>query len=105
MKVPMLAAFCPLRPRHPLRLCGSSNSAPSGCTAAPACVCHRDDGRGLVTCRCALTRPLDESLMNFASTALLTMAMSTDAFAATVSKSTALQKPRRSEALRTGATR
>ncbi len=41
--------------------------------------------------------------MNFASTALLAMAMSTDAFAAAVGKGTALQKPRWSEALRTGA--
>ena len=41
--------------------------------------------------------------MNFASTALLALAMSTDAFAAAVGKGTALQKPRWSEALRTGA--
>ncbi|CAN7737756.1 manganese efflux pump MntP [Pseudorhodoferax sp. LjRoot39] len=41
--------------------------------------------------------------MNLASTALLAMAMSTDAFAAAVGKGTALQKPRWSEALRTGA--
>jgi putative Mn2+ efflux pump MntP len=41
--------------------------------------------------------------MNFASTALLAVAMSTDAFAAAVGKGTALQKPRWSEALRTGA--
>jgi len=41
--------------------------------------------------------------MNFLSTALLALAMSTDAFAAAVGKGTALQKPRWSEALRTGA--
>lgn len=41
--------------------------------------------------------------MNFASTALLALAMSTDAFAAAVGKGTALRKPRWSEALRTGA--
>jgi len=40
--------------------------------------------------------------MNVASTALLALAMSTDAFAAAVGKGTALQKPRWSEALRTG---
>ena len=41
--------------------------------------------------------------MNLASTALLALAMSTGAFAAAVGKGTALQKPRWSEALRTGA--
>lgn len=41
--------------------------------------------------------------MNLVSTALLALAMSTDAFAAAVGKGTALQKPRWSEALRTGA--
>jgi putative Mn2+ efflux pump MntP len=41
--------------------------------------------------------------MNLASTALLALAMSTDAFAAAVGKGTALQRPRWSEALRTGA--
>jgi len=41
--------------------------------------------------------------MNFFSIALLALAMSTDAFAAAVGKGTALQKPRWSEALRTGA--
>lgn len=40
--------------------------------------------------------------MNFASIALLALAMSTDAFAAAVVKGTALQNPRLSEALRTG---
>ena len=40
--------------------------------------------------------------MNFISIALLSLAMSTDAFAAAVGKGTALQKPRWSEALRTG---
>jgi len=40
--------------------------------------------------------------MNLASTAVLALAMSTDAFAAAVIKGTALQKPRWSEALRTG---
>jgi len=40
--------------------------------------------------------------MNVASTALLALAMSTDAFAAAVGKGTALRKPRWSEALRTG---
>ena len=41
--------------------------------------------------------------MNVASTALLALAMSTDAFAAAVGKGAALQKPRWREALRTGA--
>lgn len=40
--------------------------------------------------------------MNFAATILLALAMSADAFAAAVGKGTALQKPRWSEALRTG---
>lgn len=40
--------------------------------------------------------------MNFASTALLAFAMSTDAFAAAVGKGAALHQPRFSEALRTG---
>lgn len=52
----------------------------------------------------ALARPYnDVPTMNFASTALLALAMSTDAFAAAVGKGSALQKPRWSEALRTGA--
>ena len=41
--------------------------------------------------------------MNLASTALLALAMSTDAFAAAVGKGTALHRPRWAEALRTGA--
>ncbi len=41
--------------------------------------------------------------MNLASTLLLAVAMSTDAFAAAVGKGSALQKPRWREALRTGA--
>ena len=41
--------------------------------------------------------------MNPASVALLALAMSTDAFAAAIGKGIALQKPRWSEALRTGA--
>lgn len=41
--------------------------------------------------------------MNFASTVLLALAMSTDAFAAAIGKGTALHQPRWSEALRTGA--
>ena len=40
--------------------------------------------------------------MNLASTALLSLAMSTDAFAAAVGKGSALHRPRWSEALRTG---
>ncbi len=40
--------------------------------------------------------------MNLASTALLSLAMSTDAFAAAIGKGTALQNPRWREALRTG---
>jgi len=40
--------------------------------------------------------------MNFISIVLLALAMSTDAFAAAVGKGTALQKPKWSEALRTG---
>lgn len=52
----------------------------------------------------ALARPHNDSpTMNLASTALLALAMSTDAFAAAVGKGSALQKPRWSEALRTGA--
>jgi putative Mn2+ efflux pump MntP len=41
--------------------------------------------------------------MNLVTIALLSLAMSTDAFAAAVGKGTALQQPRWSEALRTGA--
>jgi putative Mn2+ efflux pump MntP len=41
--------------------------------------------------------------MNFTSIALLSLAMSTDAFAAAVGKGTALQNPQWREALRTGA--
>ena len=41
--------------------------------------------------------------MNLASTALLALAMSSDAFAAAIGKGTALHRPRWSEALRTGA--
>lgn len=41
--------------------------------------------------------------MNFVSIALIAVAMSTDAFAAAVSKGAALHKPRLREALRTGA--
>jgi putative Mn2+ efflux pump MntP len=40
--------------------------------------------------------------MNFAATVALSLAMSTDAFAAAVGKGAALQRPRLSEALRTG---
>jgi putative Mn2+ efflux pump MntP len=40
--------------------------------------------------------------MNFAATAALALAMSTDAFAAAVSKGAALQRPQIKEALRTG---
>lgn len=40
--------------------------------------------------------------MNFVSTMILALAMSTDAFAAAVGKGTALRNPRISEALRTG---
>lgn len=40
--------------------------------------------------------------MNFFSTALIALAMSTDAFAAAVGKGAALHKPRLQEALRTG---
>ena len=43
------------------------------------------------------------STMNFASIALLALAMSTDAFAAAVGKGPALDQPKWSEALRTGA--
>jgi putative Mn2+ efflux pump MntP len=41
--------------------------------------------------------------MSFLSIALLSLAMSTDAFAAAIGKGTALERPRWSEALRTGA--
>ncbi|MBV7482817.1 manganese efflux pump MntP [Bordetella sp. BOR01] len=40
--------------------------------------------------------------MNFVSTMILALAMSTDAFAAAVGKGTALRKPKLSDALRTG---
>ena len=40
--------------------------------------------------------------MNFVSTLVIALAMSTDAFAAAISKGVALRKPRFSEALRTG---
>ncbi|MDB5796264.1 MAG: hypothetical protein JWP36_166 [Paucimonas sp.] len=40
--------------------------------------------------------------MNFAATALLSLAMSTDAFAAAIGKGAALQRPRLIEAIRTG---
>lgn len=40
--------------------------------------------------------------MNFAATALLSLAMSTDAFAAAVGKGAALHRPHLREALRTG---
>ena len=40
--------------------------------------------------------------MNFVSTMVLALAMSTDAFAASVSKGAVLHKPRITEALRTG---
>ncbi len=40
--------------------------------------------------------------MDFGSTALLALAMSTDAFAAAIGKGTALERPRWAEALRTG---
>ncbi|WP_258332273.1 manganese efflux pump MntP [Nitrosomonas eutropha] len=44
----------------------------------------------------------NHSRMNFFSTMILALAMSTDAFAAAVGKGTALRNPRLSEALRTG---
>ena len=57
--------------------------------------------RAVMTRLCA--RPARKRLpMNFISIALLSLAMSTDAFAAAVGKGTALQAPRWSEALRTG---
>lgn len=46
---------------------------------------------------------LHQDPMNFTATALLALAMSTDAFAAAVGKGAALHKPRLGEALRTGA--
>ena len=53
---------------------------------------------------CRSARPARNALpMNWISIALLSLAMSTDAFAAAVGKGTALQQPRWSEALRTGA--
>ncbi len=55
-----------------------------------------------MTCLCACpTRK--RSHMNILSVALLSLAMSTDAFAAAVGKGTSLQNPRWREALRTGA--
>src|SRR5690606_15092304 len=47
-------------------------------------------------------RPRNALSMNFASTALLALAMSADAFAAAVGKGSALHDPRWREALRTG---
>ena len=49
-----------------------------------------------------MLRPARRPKMNLFSTALLALAMSTDAFAAAVCKGTALKRPRWSEALRTG---
>ena len=46
--------------------------------------------------------PTRNATMNFLSTALLALAMSTDAFAAAIGKGAALKKPKFSEALRTG---
>lgn len=46
--------------------------------------------------------PTRKLLMNLTSTALLALAMSTDAFAAAIGKGATLQKPKLSEALRTG---
>lgn len=61
---------------------------------------RRSGSGGLPLC----SRPtLKNKPMNLASTVLLALAMSTDAFAAAVGKGTALHKPRWSEALRTGA--
>lgn len=62
---------------------------------------QHDMVRAVVTHLCA--RPTIKKFpMNLMSLALLSLAMSTDAFAAAVSKGTALQAPRWSEALRTG---
>jgi putative Mn2+ efflux pump MntP len=63
----------------------------------------RDVSRAAEACLCA--RPTRRTIfaMNLASTAILALAMSTDAFAAAVGKGTSLQKPRWSEAFRTGA--
>src|SRR3546814_13746090 len=47
-------------------------------------------------------RPARNSFMNVASTALLALAMSTDAFAAAVGKGAQLHKPRLLEALKIG---
>lgn len=54
---------------------------------------------------CRSARPAGNAppLMSFLSIVLLSLAMSTDAFAAAVGKGTALHQPRWSEALRTGA--
>jgi putative Mn2+ efflux pump MntP len=46
--------------------------------------------------------PTRKPFMNILSTALLALAMSTDAFAAAIGKGAALHKPKLSEALRTG---
>src|SRR3982751_4735723 len=61
---------------------------------------RRMSGSGGVPLRSRPTRRTNH--MNLASTALLALAMSTDAFAAAVGKGTALERPRWSEALRTG---
>ena len=58
---------------------------------------HRSSSAG------TLVRDQTRTPLNFLSVALLSLAMSTDAFAAAVSRGTALQNPRWREALRTGA--
>ena len=67
----------------------------TGMTAPPSSASARRTPRAALHVR-------PESPMNAASTALLALAMSTDAFAAAVGKGTALERPRWSEALRTG---
>jgi putative Mn2+ efflux pump MntP len=52
---------------------------------------------------CPKAPPFRIDILNFASTALLALAMSTDAFAAAIGKGLALHRPGWPEALRTGA--
>ena len=64
--------------------------------------CGRDVGRGASCVPWLFMPDLEALTMNLASTLLLALAMSTDAFAAAIGKGATLHKPRLREALRTG---
>jgi len=64
--------------------------------------CGRDVGRGASCVPWLFMPDLEAPAMNLASTLLLALAMSTDAFAAAIGKGASLHKPRLREALRTG---